>query len=72
MGCLGNVDASGGLVCVVASLVDWMCSVGILYVLIILYIYAITSSLAISLQINENTRIISFMQAGTTLFIHYR
>jgi hypothetical protein len=35
------VDASGGLVCVVASLVDWICPVGVLYVLITFYMHGI-------------------------------
>jgi hypothetical protein len=41
MGCMGHVDASGSLVCVVAGLVDWMRPIGILYVLIIFYIFPI-------------------------------
>jgi hypothetical protein len=66
------VDASSGLVCVVAGLANWMCPVGILHVLIIFYIYGITLSITDSLQINANTMTIGLMQAGTTLFIHYR
>jgi hypothetical protein len=41
MGCVGDVDAGGGVVCVVAGLVDWMCPVGIVYVLIIFYIHGV-------------------------------
>lgn len=34
VGCLGDVDAGCGLVCLVAGLVDWVYSIGVVYVLI--------------------------------------
>lgn len=37
MGCVGDVDAGGGMVCVVAGLADWVCSVGIVDGLICMY-----------------------------------
>ena len=33
LGCMGHVDASGGLVCVVAGLVDRLCTTGVVHVL---------------------------------------
>lgn len=75
LGCMGDVDAGGGVVCVVAGLVDWMCPAGVIDVFDLVYIVASFRHVVImTILPNARTvyRVIFPAENGQcALFIHY-
>lgn len=68
VGCLGDVDAGGCVVCLVAGLVDWVYPVGIVDVLIICIQYLPPPDILVDRRSIYNCR----SQCRNRPFIHYR